>query len=803
MNTSNETSSQDERTLGRVAPVWVPDQASAKCQECNTKFSFLIRKHHCRACGRLLCNKCTKHQYPLEYLGWCPSRVCQICFSIFTKNTKEIRRTKSLNDFDDMKQNISRLIRSQQLSGAEEEPGEDPTDKRCHMTLLPPEIISTILSLLSFDDQKECRLVCQTWLMALEATDFYGNCCIVIGEEVEKKTEKLKAFSSSTSPYPHFSLSSLPSFSNFSLCSDSISSSVQTLHFVDCEVTGQELLLILSKLVNIRELGLINCRELFMTGTFIANEGDKASLSKSLSNLDKLVLDQNTYLSDVLLLRIAGVTNSIQSLSLAGCNIMNHAGIYTKFYPESQDSQASSSVLTWRIVVKVIMMFRNSLTDLCLAKNSGVKLEDLCDIADLHIEKLNITGCSSISDQAFLSFVLKQTSLSKLKMANSRKIFSGLGQQSEDIFKAMKQLSEISLSENSIPHLNKISGVENLQSLQMDSLDSPGSIIHSALQALNTSRLRTWRARFLSIQSQDLADIFRKCNLVSLRKLDLSYSSEGVVTDEVVQTICSNLPQLEYLDLSGNPGVSDIGTLGLQEDNPIDSSIIGLKELIAKEKKIMIGSRHENEIMLDARRQKFAVEILNQSTGLEVKAGLANLTRLRHLDLGGTGVTSLTLSLGLSSPDLRHLGLGGCRGKLISDIGLHEAALRHPRLSSLCLKSSCVTDVGLLSCISCLPRLIYLDVRQCLALTSPGLAPLPQVVPQLQTLLISQCPGVSLDTGKHILNSMRFLKKIDLHGLKNEPFGSMSIPSAPPCPPPPMPPLLPLLSVLSLRGMIL
>ena len=81
-------------------------------------------------------------------------------------------------------------------------------------------------------------------------------------------------------------------------------------------------------------------------------------------------------------------------------------------------------------------------------------------------------------------------------------------------------------------------------------------------------------------------------NLVSMRKLDLSYSSEGVVTDAVVQSICTNLPQLEHLDLAGNPGVSDIGTLGLQEDNPITSSANGLKELITKDGKIMLGSKY-------------------------------------------------------------------------------------------------------------------------------------------------------------------------------------------------------------------
>eukprot|EP00090_Calanus_glacialis_P015794 TRINITY_DN24879_c0_g1_i1.p1 TRINITY_DN24879_c0_g1~~TRINITY_DN24879_c0_g1_i1.p1 ORF type:complete len:778 (-),score=134.70 TRINITY_DN24879_c0_g1_i1:603-2936(-) len=772
MNNSSEKPHQKKLKLGRVAPVWVPDQTSSQCQECNTKFSFIIRKHHCRACGRLLCNQCTKHQHPLEYLGWCPSRVCQICFGIFTKNTSEIRRTKSLNDFDDMKQTISRLIRSQQLAVAQAEKESGITDKVCHMSLLPPELISTILAYIPFEDQKECRLVCHTWLLALEVTDFYKHCCIVLDEEVQKKTEKLRTFSFSTSPFHFFSLTSFSSFSNFPLCTGFISASVQSLHLIDCEVTEKELLLMLSNLPNIKSLGLINCRELFMTGTFLANEADKANLSRSLVNLEELVLDQNTYLSDVLLLRIAGVITRIQSLSLAGCNVMNHAGIYTKFYPESQDIQASSSVLTWRIVVKVIMMFQNTLKELCMAKNGGVKIEDLCDIPDLNIEKLNITGCSTISDEAFLTFALNQTKLRKLEMANSRKIFTGLAQSSDAIFKAVKSLSEINLSENSIPYLNKMGSIENLQSLQMDSLDTPGSTILSAFQSLNTSKLHTWRARFLSMQSQDLSEIFRKCNLASLRKLDLSYSSEGVVTDAIVESICTNLPQLEHLDLSGNPGVTDIGTLGLQEDNPIATSMIGLKDLIAKDGKIILGSKHEIEIMLDARRQKFAIDILSKSNDLEVKSGLANLSRLRYIDLGGTAVTSLTLSLGLSSPDLRHLGLASCKGKLISDIGLHEAALKHPRLSSLCLRSSCVTDVGLLSCISCLPRLIHLDVRQCLALTSPGLAPLPQVVPQLQTLLISQCPGVSLDTGKHLLNSMRFLKKIDLHGLKKEPFVS-------------------------------
>ena len=221
-----------------------------------------------------------------------------------------------MNDFDDMKQTISRLIRSQQLAGEKTEKESKKMEAECYIGLLPPELIATILSFLAFEDQKECRLVCHRWRLALEVTDFYHHCCIVLDDDVpiHKKVEKLKTFSFSSSPFHFFSLSSFPSFSNFPLCSEAISSSVQSLHLTDCEVSEKELLLILSNLPNIKSLGLINCRELFMTGTFLVNDVDKESLAKSLTKLDELILDNNTYLSDVLLLRIAGVTNSIEKL---------------------------------------------------------------------------------------------------------------------------------------------------------------------------------------------------------------------------------------------------------------------------------------------------------------------------------------------------------------------------------------------------------------------------------------------------------------------------------------------------------
>ena len=76
------------------------------------------------------------------------------------------------------------------------------------------------------------------------------------------------------------------------------------------------------------------------------------------------------------------------------------------------------------------------------------------------------------------------------------------------------------------------------------------------------------------------------------------------MNDATVHSICTNLPQLEHLDLSGNPGISDIGALGVEPDNPIASSIIGLKELIAKDGKVILGSKYVNLDIVNSRIRK-------------------------------------------------------------------------------------------------------------------------------------------------------------------------------------------------------
>ncbi|PNF19407.1 Zinc finger FYVE domain-containing protein 9 [Cryptotermes secundus] len=77
--------SPEERSLGKLHPFWVPDADAPNCMQCEIKFTVLKRRHHCRACGKVLCSKCCSLKSRLEYLDNSEARVCHPCYSILAK----------------------------------------------------------------------------------------------------------------------------------------------------------------------------------------------------------------------------------------------------------------------------------------------------------------------------------------------------------------------------------------------------------------------------------------------------------------------------------------------------------------------------------------------------------------------------------------------------------------------------------------------------------------------------------------------------------------------------------------------
>ncbi|NXT81789.1 FGD2 protein, partial [Zapornia atra] len=71
--------------LGRRAPQWVRDNLVTMCMRCKEPFNAITRRrHHCRACGYVVCARCSDYKAELQYDGNRLNRVCQECYVFLT-----------------------------------------------------------------------------------------------------------------------------------------------------------------------------------------------------------------------------------------------------------------------------------------------------------------------------------------------------------------------------------------------------------------------------------------------------------------------------------------------------------------------------------------------------------------------------------------------------------------------------------------------------------------------------------------------------------------------------------------------
>ncbi|KAL5197024.1 hypothetical protein ABZP36_000536 [Zizania latifolia] len=82
---SNEKKGFDWMFAKPVAEVkdhWVPDEAAKKCYSCAVDFSPFNRRHHCRNCGEIFCDKCSQGRTALTAEDNAPLvRVCDRCMA--------------------------------------------------------------------------------------------------------------------------------------------------------------------------------------------------------------------------------------------------------------------------------------------------------------------------------------------------------------------------------------------------------------------------------------------------------------------------------------------------------------------------------------------------------------------------------------------------------------------------------------------------------------------------------------------------------------------------------------------------
>uniref|UniRef100_A0A8D0L1T6 Zinc finger FYVE domain-containing protein n=1 Tax=Sphenodon punctatus TaxID=8508 RepID=A0A8D0L1T6_SPHPU len=70
--------------LGQKQPPWVPDSEAPNFMNCQVKFTFVKRRHHCRACGKVFCSDCCSRRSKLQYMEK-EARVCVGCYESISK----------------------------------------------------------------------------------------------------------------------------------------------------------------------------------------------------------------------------------------------------------------------------------------------------------------------------------------------------------------------------------------------------------------------------------------------------------------------------------------------------------------------------------------------------------------------------------------------------------------------------------------------------------------------------------------------------------------------------------------------
>jgi len=71
---------EEIETKIETKPEWEIDHQAKCCNNCGLTFTFFIRRHHCRKCGKIFCFKCSSNFIALPQVGLKdPQRVCSNC----------------------------------------------------------------------------------------------------------------------------------------------------------------------------------------------------------------------------------------------------------------------------------------------------------------------------------------------------------------------------------------------------------------------------------------------------------------------------------------------------------------------------------------------------------------------------------------------------------------------------------------------------------------------------------------------------------------------------------------------------
>ncbi|XP_012263409.2 EIN3-binding F-box protein 1 [Athalia rosae] len=660
--------------------------------------------------------------------------------------------------------------------------------ENCDIPQLPTEVLINIMSYLYGSDRNSAGLVCTHWHGASLATQFINQQVISVTQSSagDNLHTVMAILNNSVRPFYNFVFKDveLRGIGNFW---EKFGPEVRSLILVNCNLGERTLVEILKGSENLQTLHINTCRECFMSGRLLDDPNDVRDLSKKLINLKELSLASNRYLSDALFNRIVNICPNLISLSLSGCQISFHSGLYKKFYPnDGNTTHASESVLTFCNILNFLKRQAKQLKYLSFGSTliDGTALVTLSTVEHLELESLKLHGCDQLTNIGIRSLTEYQKSLKVLDVSFCTRVTdASLISISTNLvnlevlsvrrcraitdhgikqIRRLKHLKELDISECEqltgdciTKGLCSTNWQENSKSeVIQDELNyeepipDPSNSISPEQTELNNNLDKLY-ANALNLDEKSILSIATNCSKLTV--LDLGYCFNAV-TDNCIQMIFKELVLLRSLTLSRCDKVSDLGLTGMGAGNRENVKAEWSRnyvELPEPQLRIRLGSKVEAEIWRDAKRKREVTKLcedLSMPCNNDASSGfsLVRLRGLKQLNLAGCiRITDVSLKYAFNFPELRILDLSLCQQ--ITHEGLDFLTKNNRALEELHL-SQChnVTDIGISYIAKRLHRLKRLYLQGCSQLTDHSLDSIKIHCSSLQFLDVKACRGMSV-----------------------------------------------------------
>ena len=651
-----------------------------------------------------------------------------------------------------------------QFSGEEIEMAEKEEEIKAGPPIhLPVEVLAKIFSYLEFTDLTECSLVSKIWCGAAADRSLRKSTIVTFNEDMEFQ----KGFHS-------FTNAAFTGFDKLRLhgiaitLDDKFASMLPRLSYLGlnaCQVSERDLVAILQRCNRLTKLDLIDAKETFIAGTFLHSPETREAVRASLGTVRELNLANNSYLTDALFSRITSCMPGLKNVSLDHCKIMNHPGIYKKFYTKVENEEGSPSVLTWRSVLRFARERAPKLTSLSFVSTGidGLCVQQLSDAEGLDLKHLNVGNNYSITQEAVWDLVKRQGNLESLGLDFCRRVFSDYPATSREIFAEMATIHNLSLAGLSIPkNLDLfLPETKKLNVLNVSNIDTtPRHFVEGLMNSESRVTLRSLTATNFCSSPEHLETLLP--HMSRLTHLDIS-GCQGAITDKVVQAICKHLVLLRHLDVSQCRRVTDLGFTGLMlKNSPGD-----VMEEARRDGKIYPGTKAEAEILNEAKVLRAVQKAANEESEETPHAftdKIDNVKGLRRIRLSMARITNLTFKNSFNSlQQLLSIDLSFC--DLITAEGFELLGHNNPSLEEVVARQSSLCDSGLLHLIRGTPRLKHLDIEGCKGVTSFSVMQLPSHTKDLRRINLSFCMKVASHAVDYIRAACRRLGHCECRGL--------------------------------------